>query len=55
MTGAENLLSDQSLVDRLLKASSEYNWPGLITVIEDQLKEETYEEKEDEMTVFLCY
>ena len=51
VTGAENLLNDQSLVNRLLKASSEYNWPGLITVIEDQLKQETYEEKEDEMTV----
>lgn len=38
----DKLYHETSLIDNLVKANEEYNWPNLITSIEDQFKEEKY-------------
>lgn len=40
--GGASLFTEKVLVDKLAKAVEEYNWPSMITSIEDQLKEEKY-------------
>lgn len=38
----DKLYHETSLISKLEKANEDYNWPNLITSIEDQFKEEKY-------------